>query len=78
MTSSPELLQVKAAAKQLGIHPNTLRRWEQAGLVTAVHLPSGVRRFPSDEIESVRARMYDPDPAAVRAAATSSKRAAAV
>jgi excisionase family DNA binding protein len=53
------LLQVRQAARALGVHENTLRRWEEKGLLHAVRLPSGVRRFDAREIEAVRARMYE-------------------
>ena len=53
------LLQVRQAAGMLGVHENTLRRWEEKGLLRAVRLPSGVRRFDSREIEAVRSRMYE-------------------
>jgi len=53
------LLQVRQAARALGVHENTLRRWEERGLLHAVRLPSGVRRFDAREIEAVRARMYE-------------------
>lgn len=53
------LLQVRQAALVLGVHENTLRRWEEKGLLHAVRLPSGVRRFDAREIEAVRARMYE-------------------
>lgn len=53
------LLQVRQAAQMLGVHENTLRRWDEKGLLHAVRLPSGVRRFDSAEIEAVRSRMYE-------------------
>jgi hypothetical protein len=53
------LLQVRQAARALGVHENTLRRWEEKGLLHAVRLPSGVRRFDAREIEAVRSRMYE-------------------
>jgi excisionase family DNA binding protein len=53
------LLQVRQAARMLGVHENTLRRWEEKGLLHAVRLPSGVRRFDSREVEAVRSRMYE-------------------
>ncbi|MEO8689322.1 MAG: MerR family DNA-binding transcriptional regulator [Solirubrobacteraceae bacterium] len=58
-----DLLQVRQAARMLGVHENTLRRWEQKGLLHAVRLPSGVRRFDSAEVEAVRAEMYRGMPA---------------
>ena len=54
-----ELLQVRIAARELGVHENTLRRWEQAGYISAVKLPSGVRRFRAEDVQAVRTKMYD-------------------
>ncbi len=36
---------------------NTVRRWEQRGLLRAVKLPSGARRFRPEDIEAARERM---------------------
>jgi excisionase family DNA binding protein len=55
----PELMQVREAARALGVSENTMRRWEQRGLIPAVRLPSGVRRFRRADIESAQAQMYD-------------------
>jgi excisionase family DNA binding protein len=52
------LLQVRQAARGLGVHENTLRRWEERGLIRAVKLPSGVRRFRAEDVESLRAQMF--------------------
>ena len=60
------LMQVREAARYLGVHENTLRRWEEKGLVRAVRLPSGVRRFRVGEVERLRAEMYDRDSSASR------------
>jgi excisionase family DNA binding protein len=57
-----ELLQVRAAARQLGIHENTLRRWEEAGLIRAVRLPSGVRRFRVEDISRLHDEIFDSTP----------------
>lgn len=54
----PQLMQVREVARTLGVHENTVRRWEQRGLLHAVRLPSGVRRFQRAEVESVRAQMF--------------------
>lgn len=54
-----QLLQVREAAKALGVHENTLRRWADAGLIQVVRLPSGVRRVPADEIERLQKQMYE-------------------
>jgi excisionase family DNA binding protein len=53
-----ELIQVRQAARMLGVHENTIRRWEQRGLLRAARLPSGVRRFRAEDIEAVRASMF--------------------
>jgi putative resolvase len=54
-----ELMQVRQAARALGVSENTIRRWEQRGLLRAVKLPSGVRRFRPEDIEAARKRMYE-------------------
>ena len=53
------LMQVREAARQLEVHENTLRRWEERGLIRAVRLPSGVRRFRSEDIDRIHHEMYD-------------------
>ena len=58
-----ELMQVRAAARELGVSENTLRRWEQRGLLRAVRLPSGVRSFRPEDIAAVRAQMFSGFPA---------------
>lgn len=57
-STAMELLQVRQAARGLGVHENTLRRWEERGLIRAVHLPSGVRRFRAEDVEALRAQMF--------------------
>lgn len=52
------LMQVRQAARGLGVHENTLRRWEERGLITAVRLPTGVRRFRAEDVRSLRASMF--------------------
>jgi len=53
-----ELMQVRMAARELGVSENTLRRWEERGLLRAVRLPSGVRRFRPEDIAALRAQMF--------------------
>jgi DNA-binding transcriptional MerR regulator len=53
-----ELMNVREAARELQVHENTLRRWEEAGLIHAVHLPTGIRRFTSSEVERLKSGMY--------------------
>ena len=54
----PQLMKVREVARTLGVHENTIRRWEQRGLLPAVRLPSGVRRFRTEDVEAVRAEMF--------------------
>jgi excisionase family DNA binding protein len=53
-----QLMQVRQAAQALGVHENTVRRWEERGLLHAVRLPSGVRRFRPEDIEQMREQMF--------------------
>jgi excisionase family DNA binding protein len=59
------LMTVRDSARRLGVHENTLRRWEEKGLIQAVRLPSGVRRFRSEDIATVRRQMFSGFPEAV-------------
>jgi excisionase family DNA binding protein len=52
------LLGVREAARRLGVHENTLRRWEQSGFIRAVKLPTGVRRFREEDVERLRQEMH--------------------
>lgn len=48
--AEPALLTIGEAAKALGVHVDTLRRWADAGLIQVVVLPSGHRRFRAADI----------------------------
>jgi excisionase family DNA binding protein len=51
-------LNVRETARRLEVHENTVRNWEDRGLIRAVRLPgSGYRRFDLAEIERLRAQM---------------------
>jgi excisionase family DNA binding protein len=52
------LLGVREAARRLGVHENTLRRWEKSGLIHAVKLPTGVRRFRAEDVERLHQEMH--------------------
>lgn len=55
-----ELLGVRAAARRLGVHENTIRNWERHGLLRAIRLPgSNFRRFPREEVERMRREMFE-------------------
>ncbi len=50
-TKLPELLTLKEAAGLLHCHPNTLRNWDNKGILVAVRLGSrGDRRYRKQEI----------------------------
>jgi len=56
---APVLIPVRTAARELGVHENTLRRWADSGLIRVVRLPSGVRRFRPEDIAAAQRAMYD-------------------
>ncbi|MDQ3690008.1 MAG: MerR family transcriptional regulator [Chloroflexota bacterium] len=51
-------MQVRQAARGLGVHENTVRRWEEQGLIKAVRLPTGVRRFRPEDVAALRKQMF--------------------
>jgi excisionase family DNA binding protein len=57
-TKEKEFLNVRETAQQLGVHENTVRNWEERGVLRGIKLPgSGFRRFPREEIERMRREM---------------------
>jgi len=60
MATTKELLNVRDTARILGVHENTIRNWEERGILRAVHLPgSGYRRFATQDVERLRAEMFE-------------------
>jgi excisionase family DNA binding protein len=60
MPTTKELLNVRETARMLGVHENTIRNWEERGILRAVHLPgSGYRRFAAQDVERLRAEMFE-------------------
>jgi excisionase family DNA binding protein len=58
--STAEFLNVRQVAREMGVHENTIRNWEERGLLNAIRLPgSGFRRFPRDEVERMRREMLE-------------------
>jgi len=45
------LLTLSEACKRLGIHPNTLRKWDRQGKIRVVRTVGGRRRMPESEVE---------------------------
>jgi excisionase family DNA binding protein len=56
-----ELLTIGPAAALLGVHPETLRRWEAAGRMTARRTPGGRRRYRRRDLEALRAQLHGED-----------------
>jgi len=51
IASAPDRLRVAEAAQYLGVHPDTLRRWERAGKIRAYRTPGGERRFDITDLD---------------------------
>lgn len=56
-TNGDKLLSIGKAAELLGVSVGTLRAWADKGLVHAIRLPSGYRRFTREEIDEMRRQM---------------------
>ena len=55
-----ELLNVRDTARALGVHENTIRNWEERGILRAVRLPGcGYRRFSVQDVERLRNEMFE-------------------
>lgn len=62
-TMSPmedRLIEVREAAKTLGVHENTVRRWADRGLIGHLRNPSGVRRLRAEDVDALRRQMELP------------------
>ena len=52
---SVPILPVRVAARLLGIHVNTVRRWSDRGILRAYRIgPRGDRRFSREDIVAIR------------------------
>ena len=47
------MLTVGQAADYIGVHPNSIRRWSDRGLVQAYRTPGGDRRFTTDDLDEL-------------------------
>ncbi len=52
-----DLIELAEAARLLGVHPSTLRRWADSGKIPHVHTLSGRRRFERAAVEQQREQM---------------------
>ena len=48
---SERLLTLQEACRRLGVHPNTLRKWDKQGKIRVVRTVGGRRRIPESEVE---------------------------
>ena len=56
----PELLTIKAAAEELGVTEQTLRRWDKAGKLPARRHPlNGYRLYPRQQVLELKKRIYE-------------------
>lgn len=46
-------LPIGAAAKMLGVHPDTLARWADSGKVPHAKTPGGQRRFRQSDLDDL-------------------------
>ncbi|MEX1061511.1 MAG: helix-turn-helix domain-containing protein, partial [Patescibacteria group bacterium] len=56
----PPRLSISQAARELGVHPETLRRWERDGDLAAERTAGGQRRYSSEEIAKLEAPVPSP------------------
>jgi len=52
-TATPTHLRLSDAAAIIGVHPETLRRWADAGKVRSFRTPGGPRRFHRADVENL-------------------------
>lgn len=48
---------ISEAARRLGVHPNTLRKWADDGTIPSLRMPSGHRRFDVEELARFKEAM---------------------
>ena len=56
MPNTDQLLTAKQVAALIPVHPETVRRWTREGLLTAVELPSGRKRYRRSAVEALLTR----------------------
>lgn len=53
------MITIREAARRLGVHENTVRRYADRGLIHAERLPSGVRRLRRQDVERLASGRED-------------------
>lgn len=44
-------INTKEACQKLGVHPNTLRAWDNKGLIKTMRTPGGIRMYDISSVE---------------------------
>ena len=56
-----DFLRISEAAEYLGVSPNTLRNWENAGKIAAHRHPvNGYRLFKQEELDALLSHLQEP------------------
>lgn len=58
MAIEPDLFFISVAARRLGMHPQTLRKYERLGLVRPARTVGSMRLYSRDELERLRLIKY--------------------
>lgn len=58
----PALLSTREAAARVGVHAQTLRRWEREGIVPAATRRRGQRVYSADDLDRIKAAVMRPVP----------------
>jgi excisionase family DNA binding protein len=62
MVKLSDFLRISDAAEYLGVSPNTLRNWENAGKIDAHRHPvNGYRLFKKEDLDSLLEMLDEPD-----------------
>lgn len=63
MENLRDFLRISEAAEYLGVSPNTLRNWENAGKIVAHRHPvNGYRLFKKEELDALLNQLREPPP----------------
>ena len=61
MTKLSDYLRISEAAEYLGVSPNTLRNWENAGKIAAHRHPvNGYRLFKQQDLDALLQQVQEP------------------
>lgn len=61
MENLRDFLRISEAAEYLGVSPNTLRNWENAGKIAAHRHPvNGYRLFKQEELDALLSQLQGP------------------